>query len=215
MTEHSSIEGHPEVPEGAVQLVRQGPEAQFLRERLERPGRLGRYLFLGLGAVTASAGIAAYLTHALLIGLALGAFGGVLLALGLVQHVLLRRDDRHWPVEAYLWKEGLELILQNGEVRGANWSDPDFGLTLLSRPAPSPADREFLLVWMMDARIPSVEVSEEGFLLVRQEAEAQKLLIAERRRGKGQRETVNFDIRQFAAGESPDLDTSATPNRSP
>ena len=144
-------------------ILRDGQEAARLRDRMERPARVGRLVLGLLGAVTASAGFATWVTAEAAVGLAVGAFGIVLIALGVVQHLLYRRDLEHWPDEAHLWTDGLEVVLHNGEVRGASWSDPDFALHLVARGAPPPANREYLLIWLTDAKVPPVELSAEGF----------------------------------------------------
>lgn len=153
----------PDVAEGGVSITRTGDEATQLRHRLERPARVGRVILSLLGAITAGAGIADWITTRSAAGIAIGVFGVVLLALGMIQHVLYRRDLRHWPTDVVLWDEGVELVLPNGEVRGASWSDPDLGLQLISRPAPSPANQEYLLLWLSDSKIPAVEISADGF----------------------------------------------------
>lgn len=192
--------GAPDGANAASAIHRTGPEAEALRRRMERPARFGRFLMGGLGAVTAAAGVTAWITHALVVGLALGIFGAVLILLGVIQHVLLRRDFQHWPDQALLWDEGLELVLRNGEVRGATWSDPDLVLHLVTRRARPPAGREYLLVWMMDPRIPAVELSSEGFDRVKKMAESHQLLVSERHRGSPEKGTTHVEIRRTIAG---------------
>jgi hypothetical protein len=150
---------------------------------MERPARLGRYVLTLLGAVSAGAGIAFWATTGSVVGLALGAFGGVLIVLGAVQHLLYRRDQTHWPEEVLLWDEGIELVLPNGEICGASWSDPDLGLQLVARRAPPPAQREYLLFWLSDSRIPPVELSAEGFDRVTEAAQQRGLRVSHTRHG--------------------------------
>ena len=152
-----------------------------------------------LGAVTALAGGALLVTTGSGLGIALLAFGGVLLALGVVQHLLYRRDLEHWPEKAALWADGLELVLHNGEVRGASWTDPDFALQMVSRKAPSPADREFLMIWLMDSKIPPVELSEEGFDQLRRVAVDLGLQITHGRRTSRSDSNLWVEIRQNSA----------------
>ncbi|MGA8710928.1 MAG: hypothetical protein WB786_06840 [Thermoplasmata archaeon] len=179
-------------------LVRTGEEAAALRRRSERPGRLGRYLLIGLGMTTAGAGAALWFTDGSLLGAALTFFGAVLLALGIVQHLLLRRDRSYWPDDALLWPQGLELVLHNGEVRGLSWSDPKLALDLVSRPAPPPTEQEFLLIWMPDSKIPAIEITSEGFEHLHTAAVDRRLVVTERRsRGRGTR-TRWVEIRQGA-----------------
>ncbi len=154
----------------------------------------------GLGAVTAAAGVAAWLTNAVVVGLALGIFGTVLIVLSIIQHLLLRRDELHSIEQAVLRKDGVELFLRNGEVRGISWRDSDLALTLISRKAAPPANREYLLVWLSDAKIPAIEVSAEGYETIIHEAEAQRLLVSTRRRGRRETSPQWVEIRQ---GESP------------
>jgi hypothetical protein len=172
--------------EVGTSLVRTGPEVAALRRALERPARAGRYMLLLLGAIALGAGVAVYLTNTTVLGLAFAAFGVVLLALGGVQHFLLRRDLRNWPQDALLFEEGIEIVLANGEIRVLPWTDPKFSLALVSRKAPAPANREFLLVWLAEGKIPSIEISEEGFDAVIREVAARRLIVQERRRGKGE-----------------------------
>ena len=83
-------------------ILRDGPEADQLRDRMERPARAGRVILALLGVVTASAGTAMWVTTKSGVGIALAGFGGVLLLLGVVQHLLYRRDQAHWPDQAHL-----------------------------------------------------------------------------------------------------------------
>jgi hypothetical protein len=171
---------------------------------MERPARVGRVVLVMLGAITAAVGTATWVTTGGALGVALAVFGGVLLVLGITQHFLYRRDLSHWPERAVLWDEGVELILHNGEVRGASWSDPDLLFGLASRPAPPPIVREYLLLWMRDSKIPSVEISSEGFERLRKTASTHHLRLRERRRGRRSRETLWLEI-------GPGMLTSATP----
>jgi len=150
----------------------------------------------GLGAVTAAAGIAAWITNAQVIGLALGIFGAVLIALALVQRVLLRRDAQNAADQVVLREDGVELFLHNGEVRGLSWTDADLALNLISRKTPPPASREYLLVWMLDSKIPSIELSADGFERLKSAAEAHHLLVSITRRGRGDAPTQWVEIRQ-------------------
>lgn len=169
--------------EEGASIARSGPEADFLRQRMERPARVGRYVLTLLGAVTASAGVAFRIESGSIAGLAIGAFGAVLLVLGIVQHYLHKRDLNHWPSDVILWHEGVELVLPNGEVRGATWSDSDLALELVSRRAPDPAKREFLLLWLPDPKIPPIQLSEEGYTMLAKTAADGGLSISPRRRG--------------------------------
>jgi len=175
----SVVPPHP----GEESLLRTGPDMASLRHRMERPARVGRVVLVMLGAVTASTGAASWVTTPGPLGLALAVFGGILLVLGVVQHLLYRRDLVHWPDEAFLWTDGVELVLHNGEVRGASWSDPDFALQLIARRAAAPIGREFVMIWLMDSKVPPVELSPQGFDQLRQGAANHGLELAQTRRG--------------------------------
>jgi hypothetical protein len=180
--------------EGGILLVRVGAEADQLRRRLERPARIGRFLMGGLGAVTAAAGVVVWIANVDVVGLALAIFGAVLVSLAVTQHVLLRRDLQHWPDQVVLRDDGVELFLRNGEVRGVAWMDSDFALNLISRAAPPPAGREYLLAWMPDPKIPSVELSADGFDRLVRAAEARHLAVTVRRSGRSGGETQLIEI---------------------
>jgi hypothetical protein len=189
----------PTESEGAP-LVRQDDGAAVLRRRIERPALIGQYVLETLGAVTAVAGVALYLTDRSPLGLALGAFGGVLVALGVLQHLIIRRDRANWPDQVLLWEGGVELVLHNGEVRGISWDDPDLALNLVARRAPPPADREYLLVWMAEGKIPSAELSAEGFDRLRRAAEGQHLRVTEPNPSRRPDRLQIIEIRPGAAG---------------
>jgi len=164
-------------------ILRTGPEAPLLRRRMERPGRAGRLVLTMIGGVTATAGIAVWVTSKAPLSEAIAGFGGVLLALGVVQHFLYRRDQAHWPEQAHLWADGVELVLHNGEVRGASWDDPDFSLQLIARRARPPIGREFVMIWLMDSKVPPLELSPEGFERLRRSAAEHGLDLIQNRRG--------------------------------
>jgi len=172
-----------ESPVEETSILRSGPAGVALRRKLERPARAGRLVLTMLGVVTAGAGVAMLSTAGNELGAAFTAFGGVLLSLGVVQHVLYRRDQAHWPEQAYLWSDGVELVLHNGEVRGASWSDPDLALQLIARRAPSPIVREYILIWLSDPKVPPVELTESGFEQLRQQAADHGLDLSQTRRG--------------------------------
>ena len=186
--------------EAGVSLVRRDAGADLLRRRIERPALLGQYILGTLGAVTAAAGVALWLTDRSSLGLAMGAFGAVLVVLGVVQALILRRDRVHWPDEVLLWEGGVELVLHNGDVRGVSWSDSDLALNLVARRAPPPAEREYLLVWMSEGKIPSAELSAEGFDRLRRAAEAARLLVTEPHPARRPDGTRWVELRPGAAG---------------
>jgi len=192
-------------PPEETSILRGGPESAGLRKRMERPARVGRLVLSLLGVVTSSAGVALWTTSGSVLGLAFAAFGGFLLALGVVQHLLHRRDMAHWPEQALLWSEGLELVLHNGEVRGASWSDRDLALQLVARRAPPPAIREYLLVWLMDSKVPPVEISAEGFEAICRSAANHHLKIMQGRRGPRVEGTHLVEIRQASPSRTAPL----------
>ena len=191
----------PQETEDASSILRTGPEADALRRRMERGARISRYVLATLGVITASAGLLLWITSASDLGLALGAFGGVLIALGIAQHLLYRRDIAHWPKQAFLWDDGIELVLRNGEVRGATWSDPDLVLQIVDRRAPPPANREYLLLWIMDSRVPPVEITEDGFERLSRVAGSHPLRISLSRRGARANAMRVVDIRALPTEE--------------
>jgi len=192
-------------PEEGTSIARTGDEATFLRHRMERPALVGRYVLILLGAVTTSAGIAFWATAGSVLGLALGAFGAVLIVLGVIQHFLHKRDLDHWPTDVVLWKEGIELVLPNGDVRGATWSDSDLALELVSRRAPLPAKREYLLLWLPDSKIPPAQLSADGFERLAKLAADGGLHISQTRRG------ARADAVQVIRILSPPSGTSSEP----
>jgi hypothetical protein len=200
----ASSAAHPTVPlepEG-TSLVRGDAGAELLRRRVERPALLGQYVLETLGAVTAAAGVGLYLTDRSPLGLALGAFGAVLVVLGVLQHLIIRRDRSNWPDQVVLWDDGVELVLHNGEVRGISWDDPELAIDLVSRRAPPPADREYLLVWMAEGKIPSAELSAEGFDRLRRAAVDHHLLVSQPNPSRRPDGLQLFEIRPGAPGRS-------------
>jgi hypothetical protein len=180
--------------------VRNDSGAELLRRRIERPPLIGQFVLGTLGAVTAAAGIGLYVTDRSPLGLAFAAFGGVLVVLGVLQHLIIRRDRAHWPDQVLLWEGGVELVLHNGEVRGISWDDPDLALDLVSRRAPAPADREYLLVWMAEGKIPSAELSADGYAQLRHAAEGQRLLVTQPKVSRRPDGLQLIEIRPGAAG---------------
>jgi len=183
--------------EGGESIVRAPEEGgEILRDRMERPARVGRFALALLGVVTASVGVAEWVTSRTVVGLSIGLFGVILLALAVVQQHLYSRDLAHWPDQAILWKEGLELVLHNGEVRGVTWAESDFALHLVERRAPIPANREYLLIWLPDPKIPPVELSADGFERLNRVASDRNLSVVESRRGSRPDATRLIEIRR-------------------
>ena len=185
--------------ESGLSILREGEAAAFLRRRIERPSRIGLYALTAFGTFTAIIGAAVWILSPSDLALGLAVLGGVLIVLGYVQYLLYRRDQTNWPDQAYLWKGGVELVLHNGDVRGVSWTDPDLALDLVARKAPAPAGREFLLVWMTEGKIPSAEITEEGFDKIQRAAVAGELTVLNRRGGRRADSTQTVEIRQNAA----------------
>jgi hypothetical protein len=171
------------VDEG-ISIARTGPEAEYLRRRLERSAKFGRTAMVTVGAIALAAGAATWITSRTNVGVFVAAFGGVLVVLGLVQHLLYRRDLENWPKDILLQDEGIEVLLSNGEIHGVTWSDPDLTLQLIGRPVRSPANREYLLMLLMESRIPPIEITSEGFDRLRKILGDHGFLIEQSQRGK-------------------------------
>jgi hypothetical protein len=176
-------------------LLRSDAEAEAYRERSEKPSRLGRFVLIGLGGVIIGAGTGVWFAHPSAAADGLLAFGVVSILLGFVQHRLLLRDRDHWPKQALLWSEGLELVLSNGEIRAAPWSDPKFVLDLYARPMPDGLPDELLLAWKMDPKIPMTLMTQEGFDRVREAAVNHGLEFSEYRADNRRRTLRGFEIR--------------------
>jgi len=196
------ISPKPTVPgssgeETGVPLLRSDAESEEYRLRAERPSQIGRFVLVGLGGVIVGAGSGIWFARAPPASAADGllAFGIVLIVLGYVQHRLLLRDREHWPRQAFLWSEGLELVLANGEIRAAPWSDRKFGLDLYARPTPRGGPDELLLAWKMDPKVPMSLMTEEGFDRVREAAVAHGLEFSEYRADNRRRTLRGFEIR--------------------
>lgn len=184
------------VEEHGVSLLRPPVEAADLRCRRERPAEVGRYLLIALGVVCAGAGSALWVTtHVVLVGAALLGFGLVLVALGATLHLVLLRDRDRWPDEAHVWEEGIELLLHDGELRAASWTDPNLALDVFVTPRRRSADPDRLLVWKMDSAIPPGDLSESGLERLMQMVTAHDLRLAEYRSGRLGRESRAYEIR--------------------
>ena len=183
----------------------------MLSQLLMSPFTRLQYLF-GIMLTSMLFGLAG---SAVMLGVAFALFGAVLLGLGAVQHLLLRRELANWPLDALLFEDGIELVLSNGEIRGLHWADPAFSLALVSRKAPAPAHREYLLVWTNEGKIPSVELSEDGFEALLREASARRLLIEERRRGRGEAPARWILVTAGSGTGTLSLDRPAEPTETP
>jgi len=213
-TDPATYEESPGTTEGeGFSLLRDDASSTALRHRLERPTRLGMVFFSLLGAVVTSAGLLLFLTNRDLVNIPILLFGVLLLVLGVVQFLLLRRDREHWPDRGFLWDGGIELMLHNGDVRGISWTDPDLAVGLVARPARAPIHREYLLIWLGDKNVPTIEISPEGFARVRQVAEDRRLNVTEHRKGREPKTTQWIEIRPYQLGQAsrPRTDASDAP----
>jgi hypothetical protein len=189
--------------EGGVPLLRSDAESEGYRRQAELPSRLGRFVLIGLGGVIVGAGSGIWFAHPSAVADALLVLGALLIALGYVQHRLLLRDRDHWPKQAFLWEEGVELVLANGEIRAAPWSDPRFVLDLYARPVGRDAPDELLLAWKMDPKVPMTLITQEGFDRLRETAVVRGLEFSEYRADSRRRTLRGFEIRSSAPGPIP------------
>ncbi len=205
--------------EHGASLLIGADEADRFRRRRRRPAELGRYLLLGLGGVCAGAGGALWLTAAgsRLVGVAFVGFGLTLVALGGTLHFVLVRDRDRWPERAHAWDEGIEILLHDGELRAASWTDPEVALDLFVRPRRNSTEDDRLLVWRMDSGIPPADLSEAGLARLMEVVVAHDLRLSEYRRGRRAREARAYEIRGRDERRSVDVPvTSASvPKSSP
>jgi hypothetical protein len=205
MVSSQSTPTKPAEASGIVILHPEAGSAEF-RRKLERPAQVGRYAFGFFGAVTVAVGVALHLFHPTSVALALIAFGAVMIALAFVQHGLLGRDRRHWPTQALLWDEGVELILENGEIRAAEWDDPKFELDAFIRPGAKGRPDEVFLGWKMDSKLPLCPITPEGLDRLREAVDAHRLQSREYRGGGGRRAMRGFEFRPFPPSAPPIAD---------
>lgn len=182
--------------EHGVSLLKPPEEAADLRRRRERPAEVGRTLLVTLGAICAGAGGALWVTsHISIVAVALLAFGLTLIALGATLHLVLLRDRDRWPEGAHAWDEGIELLLHDGDLKAALWTDPKLALDVFVRPLHRSTSVERLLVWRMDSTVPPCDLSQEGFDRLMEVVVAQDLRLAEFSSGRKGREAKAFEIR--------------------
>ncbi len=194
------VHAEPDPVEGPTEdsgfpLLRPAEEANALRRRRERPAEIGQTLLVLLGAVCAGASLALWLTHGSVVALGLLAFGVVLIALGLFQHWLLRRERSHRVDQAHLWESGIELVLHNDEVRAASWTDAALALDVFVRPRRNSEEEDRLLVWRMDPKVPAFDLSKSGLEQLRKTVVEHDLGFTEYRRGRKTRESRAYEIR--------------------
>jgi len=206
---------HPDPPSEAlgVSLTRADTDMARLRRRMEMPSDVGRYVLLMLGSIIAAAAAGLLVTHPSLTGEGLLAFGVVLVLLGLAQHVLLKRDRAHWPDQAFLWADGLELVLHNGEIRALSWNDPKLAFDIYLRPLRGFPNDEITLVWRSDAKIPPCQLSLEGFDRIRAAAVEHGLEFSEFRGDNRKHGMRAYEIRAPAPVTKPSgLTTGKSPS---
>ena len=182
--------------EHGLSLLRPPTETAELRHRRERPAAIGRHLLIGLGVVCAGASSALWITtHVSPVAVSLLGFGLFLVALGATLHLVLLRDRERWPEEAHAWEEGIELLLHDGELRAAAWTDPKLALDIFVHPRRRSTEVERLLVWRMDAAIPPCDLSERGLGRLMEVVRTHELQLAEYRSGRKDREARAYEIR--------------------
>ncbi len=180
-----------------VAILRTGTEVDVWRRRSERTVEWGRYVLLGFGAVALGSGVALVLTHRSISAFVILAFGLLLMSLAAVQHFYYRRGQALWPEQMHLFPDGLELVLHNGEIRTAEWSDPHLDLEMHERPHWVGSADGVVLRWRMDTRVPPLPITAEGCEMLKKEAIRRDLQFQELRSGHGKRE-----VRMFTFGPS-------------
>ncbi len=178
-------------------ILRTGTEVDVWRRRSERTVELGRWVLLGFGALTLGSGAALVLAHRSVAAFVILAFGLLLMALGAVQHFYYRRGQALWPEQMLLFPDGLELVLHNGEIRTAEWDDPELDLEIHERPHWVGSADAVVLRWKMDTRVPPCPITAEGLERIQKEAIRRDLKLEELRAGRGKRE-----VRMFTFGPS-------------
>jgi len=185
----------PSAESTGVSLARNDERAARSRKDSERLAHLSRYALGTSGAVTASAATALWILHRSDLAIVLVIFGLVLIALGLTQHLLLLLERRRWPDAAYLWADGIELVLHNGEVRAVEWDDPKLAFDLFRRPVRGDPNGEILLEWKMGGYVPPCPLTPDGFERLQKAAVARNLRMAEFRHGRRSNEVRVFEVR--------------------
>jgi len=186
----------PAPEEHGVSLLRPAAESAELRRRRERPAEAGRYLLITLGAVCSGAASALWVsTRVSLVAVALLGFGLILIALGATLHLVLLRDRARWPEQVHAWDEGIELLLHDGELRAASWTDPKLALDVFVHRRRRAADDDRLLVWRMGSSVPPCDLSRAGFDRLMQVVVTHDLRLSEYRSGRKGREARAYEIR--------------------
>jgi hypothetical protein len=185
----------PSTESTGTPIARNDNRSARLRRQSERWAHLSRYALGMTGAVTLGAALALWFLHPSGLAIGLVLFGLVLVALGLVQHFLLVRERRRWPDQAYLWPDGVELVLHNGEVRAVEWDDPKLAFDLFRRPVRDDPSDEILLEWRMGGYVPPCSLTQEGFDRLQATAVLHDLGMAEFRHGSRPHEIRIYEVR--------------------
>jgi len=165
-----------------------------MRESMVRTTAIGRFILLGLGAVTLGSGVGLVFAHDALVAFVFLAVGLLLMILGAVQHLIYLRSRANWPKEMLLFPDGLELVLNSGEIRAVEWGDPKLDLQVHVRPRRAGEGDDYLLAWGMDSKVQPCSITAEGFERIKQEVVARNLTFRDNRRGHGKRETRIYEI---------------------
>lgn len=189
--------------ESGLSILRSDAFADRFRRGMNRTSQLGRYFLVGLGAVAVGSAVGLFfgrqtVSHQTDVALAILLLGVILVVGGIAEYRSTQRRQAHWPVKILLHEDGIELLLDNGEVRGAEWNDPKLDLEVHSRPSKRAAGSEVTLVWRMDRRIPPSPLSPEGFEHLRTEVMRRKLKLQEFHQGRPGRE-----LRLYLIGPTP------------
>ncbi len=141
-----------------------------------------------LGVVCAGAGGALWATsRSALPALAFVAFGSLLIGLGIYLHFLVKRDAELAPEEAHVWNEGIEILLRNGEIRAASWTDPHLALAILVRYRRGSTEPERLFYWRTDPRVPPTDLSGDGLDRLLRAAATHDVVLSQERKGRSPR----------------------------
>jgi len=195
----------PEAPDPVrkdpgVDLLDAAASTADARRRAERAGNVGRFGFVALGAVTVGAAAGLWLSAPTPVDVGLLVFGGAMLGVGGLHHHWLRQERTHRPRQLLLWAEGVELVLENGEIRGAAWSDPTFSLDAYVRPGVRGRPEEVTVRWRMDRRIPLLPITSEGLDRLRAAAAGHGLRSEEYRGGGGRQAMRGYEFRAASPG---------------
>lgn len=198
----------PSVESTGLSIARHDERGARLRTHSERLARFSRYALAMCGAITAAAAGTDLILHPSSLAIVLVIFGLVLIVLALVQHLLLLLERRRWPDSAFLWADGIELVLHNGEVRAVEWTDSQLAFDLFRRPIRGDPEGEILLEWKMGGYVPPCPITEDGFQQIQATAVDHGLGMAEFRHGSRKAEVRIFEVR--AAPKRPSTAPSPT-----